>query len=100
MLHLDDKRDFFRMIVNTDLELYVMDSEAGRKLDGICRDLSATGMSIEIDEPLELGTCLRAKLESSIDSVPALDAVIKVIRCGKESEDCFIIGAEIMEMNE
>ena len=92
MLTKGDNRHYFRMMVNADVQLLINDPEAGRTLDGICRDLSASGMAVEVDEPLEMGTMLRVRLESANASIPPLDASAKVMRCSQESEDIYQLG--------
>lgn len=99
MLTKGDNRNYFRMMVNADVKLMINDPESGRSIDGICRDLSATGMSVEIDEPLEMNTLLRVRLDSANASVPPLDAVAKVMRCSQESEDVYQLGLAFMELN-
>ncbi|MFT4927658.1 MAG: c-di-GMP-binding flagellar brake protein YcgR [Phenylobacterium sp.] len=99
MLNHDDKRSFFRMMVNADLELTLDDSEAGRVIDAICRDVSSTGMSAEVQEPIEAGARLKAKLASSNPSVPALSADARVIRCSQEFDDTYVLGLEFIELN-
>ena len=46
MLNRNDKRNYFRMMVNADVSILINDPESGRELQGICRDLSATGMAM------------------------------------------------------
>ena len=99
MLTKGDNRHYFRMMVNADVKLMINDPEAGRTIDGICRDLSATGMSVEVDEPLEMGTLIRVRLDSANASVPPLDASAKVMRCAQEQEDCYQLGVQIIELN-
>ncbi|WP_040552181.1 PilZ domain-containing protein [Rheinheimera nanhaiensis] len=99
MLTKGDNRHYFRMMVNADVKLLINDPEAGRTIDGICRDLSATGMAVEIDEPLEMGTLIRVRLDSANASIPPLDAVAKVMRCAQESEDLYQLGLAFMELN-
>lgn len=99
MLSRNDKRHFFRMMVNSRVQILINDPESGREISGICRDLSATGMALEIDEPLEMGTMLRLRLESSNSSIVSLDAHAKVIRCSQESEDLYQIGVFFIELN-
>ncbi|MBU2070310.1 PilZ domain-containing protein [Rheinheimera muenzenbergensis] len=99
MLTKGDNRHYFRMMVNADVKLMINDPEAGRTIDGICRDLSATGMSVEVDEPLEMGTLIRVRLDSANASVPPLDASAKVMRCAQESEDIYQLGLAFMELN-
>jgi c-di-GMP-binding flagellar brake protein YcgR len=98
MLH-EDKRNFFRMLVNTDAHIQLLDSETGHEVNGTCRDLSATGMAVEVDEMVELNTILRVKIESSNNVVPPLDAVCKVVRVQAENDDNFLVGLEIVELN-
>lgn len=99
MLTKGDNRNYFRMMVNADVKLLINDPESGRSIDGICRDLSATGMSVEIDEPLEMNTLVRVRLDSANASVPPLDAVAKVMRCSQESEEVYQLGLAFMELN-
>ena len=99
MLTRNDKRNYFRMMVNSDVQMIVNDPESGRVLSGICRDLSATGMSVEVDEPLEMGTLLHLRLESNNSSVVPLDAHAKVVRCAQEGEDIYQLGMSFIELN-
>ncbi len=99
MLTRNDKRNYFRMMVNSDVQMIVNDPESGRILSGICRDLSATGMSVEMDEPLEMGMMLHVRLESTNSSLVPLDAHSKVVRCSAESEDVYLLGLLFIELN-
>ena len=54
MLGHSDKRNYYRMMVNSQVQLMINDPQSGRVINAICRDLSASGMSIEVDEPLEM----------------------------------------------
>jgi c-di-GMP-binding flagellar brake protein YcgR len=99
MLTRNDKRNYFRMMVNSDVQMIVNDPESGRVLSGICRDLSATGMSVEMDEPLEMGLMLHVRLESNNSSLVPLDAHAKVVRCSGESEDIYLLGLLFIELN-
>jgi len=99
MLNRSDNRHFYRMMVNADVKLMINDPEAARVIDGICRDLSASGMAVEVDEPLEMGTLIRVRLESPNASVAPLDATAKVMRCSQESEDVYNLGLAFIELN-
>jgi len=99
MLTRNDKRNYFRMMVNSDVQIMVNDPESGRILNGICRDLSATGMSVEVDEPLEMGQMLHVRLESTNPSLVPLDAHAKVVRCGAESDELYLLGLSFIELN-
>ncbi len=95
----DDKRGFFRMMVNADAHLTLLDPEAGREIAGVCRDLSATGMAVEVDGPIEINDQLHVRLEASNNSVQPLDANAKVIRCTEQEDGTYILGLEIVELN-
>lgn len=97
MIKYNDSRNFFRMMVNTNMEIEITDDDAGRKVDAICRDLSAVGMAIEADEPIEVGTKIQCRVESPSAQIPALNASAVVVRCLEEQHGVFTIGAEITE---
>ncbi|WP_372771237.1 PilZ domain-containing protein [Pseudoalteromonas sp.] len=95
----EDKRNFFRMLVNAEAQLVILDSATGRKIDGVCRDLSASGMSIEIDEPIEVATQVKVRIDATNNSVPSLDALAKVVRCSEVEEKEYLLGLEVLEIN-
>lgn len=99
MIKYNDNRNFFRMLVNTSIELEIADADAGRKLDAICRDLSATGLAIETDEYIEIGTNLICRVEGTSPELPALHASATVVRCTKEDSGNYTIGVEILEQH-
>ena len=99
MLTKGDSRHYFRMMVNAEVKIMINDPEAGRVIDGICRDLSASGMSVDVEEPLEMGTLMRVHLDSANASVPPLDASAKVMRCIQENEESYQLGLAFIDMN-
>lgn len=99
MLGYDDKRNFFRMMVNSVCELKIVDDESTRTLQAVCKDLSATGMSFEIEESsVELGTMVNVHIESTSSQIPSLTADTKVVRCDVIDENSCTVGVEIIEM--
>lgn len=97
MIRYSDNRNFFRMMVNTNIEIDIADADAGRKLTAVCRDLSATGMAVETDEPIEVGTNVICKLEGASPELPALKASATVVRCSQEDSGTYLLGIEIIE---
>ena len=75
----DEKRDFIRMRVDTEVTLSVEDTNIS--VNGYCRDLSGAGMLIEVEEELTAGATCRTTLPSTNDAFPSLDAKVKVLRC-------------------
>lgn len=99
MLGYDDKRNFFRMMVNSPCEMMIDDDESSRTIQAICRDISATGMSLEVSETsIELGAEVSVSIESTSSQIPSLSARAKVVRCVPEGENGCIVGVEITEM--
>lgn len=99
MLGYDDKRNFYRMMVNSPCEVSLSDTPTASPFSAVCRDISATGMSLEVELPsIELGTLLDITIDSSNDQIPSLEAKAKVVRCDLSSENTSLIGVEISEM--
>jgi c-di-GMP-binding flagellar brake protein YcgR len=99
MLGYDDKRNFFRMMVNSPCEVVINDDESSRTIQAICKDISATGMSLEVSEAsIELGTQVEVSIESTSSQIPSLSAKAKVVRCIPESDTVCNVGVEITEM--
>jgi c-di-GMP-binding flagellar brake protein YcgR len=99
MINFDDKRNFYRMMLNSEVIVTVIDDEANRQLTATCRDLSATGIAIEMEHPLDLGTNVKVKVISANNNVQSLDVSGKVVRIDEENNDCFLIGITIDEID-
>nr|WP_297349334.1 PilZ domain-containing protein [uncultured Glaciecola sp.] len=99
MTGYNDKRNFYRMMVNSPCELALLGDPAQRTMQAICKDISATGMSLEIDQPtIEIGTLLGVSIDSNSDQIPSIMAKAKVIRCTSETESSCLLGVQISEM--
>lgn len=100
MLAYDDKRNFYRMMVNSPCQIELLDKNTTKALTAICRDISATGMLLELDsQSLEAGTLLQVTVDSNNDQIPSLVAKAKVVRCEEHDADTCLVGVEISEMN-
>jgi hypothetical protein len=99
MIGYDDKRNFFRMMVNSTCELVVNDDESSRSVQAVCKDISAIGMSFEVEEEsIELGTLVEVYIESTSAQIPSLSASAKIVRCEAGTANTCVIGVEIIEM--
>jgi hypothetical protein len=56
-------------------------------------------MSVEMDEPLEVDTHLKIRIEACNHSVPSLDAYAKVVRCNELEVAEYLLGLELLEVN-
>ena len=99
MLGYDDKRNFFRMMVNSVCEVKILDDESSRSLQAVCKDISATGMSFEIEgSSIEMGTKINVYIESTNSQFPSLSADTKVVRCEAIDDNSCTVGVEILEI--
>lgn len=99
MKDFDDKRDFYRMMINSDVVVTVIDDEVNCQLSATCRDLSATGMAFEIEHPLAISTHVRVRVDSASSQIQALDIRGRVVRIEEESKNCYLIGIAIEEID-
>ena len=89
----DEKRNFIRMRVESDLTLTLSD----KTIKCLCIDLSGIGMCLESPEQLNIGDEAVAYLPSYQDKFSALNACIRINREMLDG-DSYYYGAEIIEL--
>jgi len=99
MINFDDKRNFYRMMLNSEVIVTIIDDEANSQIAATCRDLSATGMAIEVEHPLAMSTHVKIKLDPSSEQLQSLDMRGKVVRVDEECEGCYLVGIAIEEID-
>lgn len=100
MLAYDDKRNFYRMMVNSPCEVVILDNNKSEPISAVCKDISATGMSLELEiDEIEVGTHTEITIDSNNMQIPSLVAKAKVVRCDSQSDSTCLAGVEITEMN-
>lgn len=99
MINYEDNRNFYRMMLNSEAKVTIIDDEANSVVLATCRDLSAEGIAIEMLHPLEISTNVRVNIESANNNIPTLDVKGKVVRVTEEGLDCFLVGINITEMD-
>lgn len=99
MIGADDQRNYLRMLINSEVELDIEDAEGGQTLSAMCRDLSATGMAFEVEQPIEIGSMIRTRINTNNSELSSLQAHAKVVRCVQETDNLYLIGAEVIEIN-
>jgi hypothetical protein len=99
MLNYDDKRNFYRMMVNSEVSVTILDDEVNSQFTAVCRDLSATGLAIEMESPVETGTQLKVHIESTNASIPSLHARGEVVRCAEDGPDNYLVGVAIQDLD-
>ncbi|MCF7498860.1 MULTISPECIES: PilZ domain-containing protein [unclassified Pseudoalteromonas] len=96
MFH-DEKRDFRRMQIHTPAKLIPL--ESGNEIEATCTDLSATGLAVNLDDVVEVGSMFRVLIASTSTSITSFDATAKVIRATKEPDGSLSAGLEIISFN-
>ena len=91
MRDYSEKRDFHRMQVNS--EIQITDGE-GRSFTGICRDLSGTGMLLQVADFIPEGAVLHTLLPATSDQFPPFETEVRVLRT-EPSGDAFLLGVVI-----
>lgn len=96
MSYYNEKRDFIRMRVETAVTFEC----EGQTFDGICIDLSSTGMQIEADGSLSLthGQAIRVHIPSSHPELTGLQANTQIQRLEKLDNGRLSIGLAIISM--
>ena len=89
-----EKRNFIRMKVDTPVELTIKGDQA-RVVKAICKDLSGTGMLVEVEEPIDIGTELVVAITSGKNP---FEADAEVSRSRSSSNGRLIIGLKITEI--
>lgn len=94
--NFDEKRDFIRMQINSAITL----NHAGVEYQGICKDLSSTGMHIETDHEFEIGTELKIAIAPRNDTTPPFNAIVEVLRSDNSDSgtNTRILGVSIKKM--
>lgn len=97
-LDFDENRSMFRTMVNQQITITLLDEEANIDVMVNCRDISETGIALEIEHPVEIGTLIKFHHECDEQlSAPLTDCKGRVLRCDQESNDLFLLAIEIID---
>jgi len=91
-----EKRDFMRMTIDTAITLTY--SEPAQELEGLCKDLSGTGISIEVDNAIPIGTECKVTIHDGYTNFSKFQAVVVVKRINSIENERYLLGASISEM--
>ncbi|MGO2010894.1 MAG: PilZ domain-containing protein [Pseudoalteromonas sp.] len=95
----EGKHSLRRMQINAEAKLQTLEPFAGNHYQATCVDLSATGLSLHLNELLELGTLVKVNIDSASDIIAPLETTAKVIRASKESDGTVTAELEIIQFN-
>ncbi len=91
----NEKRTYMRMNLDAPATVQLQD---GTQKHCTCRDLSAVGMLLELDESLPMDTELTVHVPAFSNQFSPLDAVVRVTRVDGLDEGRVQHGVEIIEM--
>lgn len=90
-----EKRDFIRMQIETPITLV----QSGQTMQGVCQDLSSTGMQVLAATSLSLGDKVRVQIPSEHAELKGLDALTEVVRVEVLEDGRQSLGLAIQSMS-
>jgi len=91
-----EKRNFLRMDLDNIVLFWTNSNQPN--LEGRCRNLSGTGMLIETDDALDIGSTVEVVIPSAHTDLPKLKAFAEVVRVRPTEQSQFEIGLSIRKM--
>jgi hypothetical protein len=95
MSYPSEKRDFERVKINTAVSLSYGTPE--KIVEGLCCDLSESGIGIEVSKVLPLGSECRVNIHDGRENVSKTQALIEIKRIQEIAGNRYRIGAIILE---
>ncbi len=92
----NEKRDFIRMKINSQLTI----RQGGQDYQGVCRDLSGAGMSVESEQSFAVGSELEVSIAQQGETHLPFNATAEVSRVEARDEGLFSIGLSIKEIRD
>src|SRR5690606_9199259 len=93
--YYSEKRDFIRMQVETAISL----THGDQSCDGVCLDLSSTGMQVLAETALQLGDRVQVHIPSPHSELKGLDAETEVVRVAEHEDGRQALGLAILSMS-
>lgn len=88
-----EKRDFIRMRVDANVSLI----HAGQEIEGVCLDLSSSGMQVQAPRQFNVGDLLTVRIDSEHAALKGLEADTEVVWT-KAAGDEQHLGLRILKM--
>jgi c-di-GMP-binding flagellar brake protein YcgR len=88
---MSDKRDYFRMLINSEVTMQYRNGETEVEVKANLIDLSASGLSIRAKESIEQKTLVNATVPAYKNMIPEMNMRGSVVRSVKDSDGEFNI---------
>ena len=96
MAYAYEKRDFERVKIKTAVTLYY--GKPPKALEGVCTDISDTGLGLDLECVVPIGTECHVKVHDGHKNTQAFQALIEIKNTQPLSKDRCHVGALILEM--
>lgn len=90
-----EKRDYIRMRLETQVTL----THDGQSVPALCRDLSSTGMQLEVQCKAKVGDKVSVLVPSTHDSLKGLETEAEVVRVTDLEDGRQVLGLAVTSMN-
>ncbi|WP_156820899.1 PilZ domain-containing protein [Dasania marina] len=90
----DEKRDFIRMQVNSPISIH----HQGKQYNGLCMDLSGTGLKIACSDTLPIGAECEVSIAPQEQGQHSFKALATVSRVESDQEDQYLLGFSIEQI--
>ena len=94
----DNRRDYIRMLINATCDVNVL--ATNETLTAICTDMSATGIALSTQVPLNIGAEVEVFIESQNANFASLQAKATAVRCEQKADGEYIIGLQVISFNQ
>jgi hypothetical protein len=91
-----EKRNFIRMRVNTEIALDTSDGQ----VIGLCKDISGSGLLIELDREIAIGTVLTAHINQNSERHSPFRATCEAARILHGENGKFLIGLIVKDIHD
>ena len=99
LISQDNKRDYFRMLINATCDVTVSDGTRKYEISAICKDMSATGIALATSEKIPVGASVEVLIESQHSHFASLQATTKAVRCKSQDDGDYIIGLQVLSFD-
>ena len=96
MLAFDENRKYYRLYLNSPCKITI-NSE---NIYGICKNISATGMSFQTSSSVLIeGAVLLIETKSQDPKIPSILADAEVVRVSSVDDENYVIGVKFLQLN-
>lgn len=92
----DEKRNFIRMKINTPVQVEI----GGERFTARCKDLSASGILLQSDRELALGSQVEIHIAQEGENRLPFDASAQVVRVDAVNPSGYILGLSIKAIHD